>query len=130
MFRSLGLRHLIVVNTAHAPIGIITRKELQKHFLHIWLDREDERATNALTLESLSRLPTRNASIHEAVEMELGEDFGSMVLQPGDLVWDKQLDKDLDGTRGVRFQTASSAPAVNTNGDVTLGSGGGGGDGA
>eukprot|EP01060_Flectonema_neradi_P006457 TRINITY_DN14367_c0_g1_i1.p1 TRINITY_DN14367_c0_g1~~TRINITY_DN14367_c0_g1_i1.p1 ORF type:complete len:1042 (+),score=113.04 TRINITY_DN14367_c0_g1_i1:26-3151(+) len=93
MFRSLGLRHLVVVNTAHAPIGIITRRELQKHFLHVWLQRENDRATNALTVESLNRLPRkhRSSSVHEVVEEELGEDFGSTILQPGDLFWDKQI---------------------------------------
>ena len=57
LFRCMALRHVVVVNTAHAPIGILTREELQKHYLWVWKEREEERDLRGkLTLDSLNRV--------------------------------------------------------------------------
>ncbi|KAJ9464278.1 Chloride channel protein C [Diplonema papillatum] len=87
VFRTMGLRHLIIVNTAHAPIGILTRQELHKHFAYVWSKRSGKR----LTYKSLGEYkPSDEAapqpfspfamigaqqSIHNIVEEELDGDF-------------------------------------------------------
>eukprot|EP01062_Namystynia_karyoxenos_P074163 TRINITY_DN71003_c0_g1_i1.p1 TRINITY_DN71003_c0_g1~~TRINITY_DN71003_c0_g1_i1.p1 ORF type:complete len:1754 (+),score=488.29 TRINITY_DN71003_c0_g1_i1:100-5262(+) len=53
-FRSQGLRHVVVVDTGHNPIGIITRQELCHRFAHFWLDEQvhwRERRRDPLTGE-------------------------------------------------------------------------------
>ena len=64
LFRSMALRQVIVVNTAHAPIGVLTREELQKHFLYVWLDREDDKGKHTLTLETLNRHASTEEAAH------------------------------------------------------------------
>eukprot|EP01065_Artemidia_motanka_P012811 TRINITY_DN17076_c0_g1_i1.p1 TRINITY_DN17076_c0_g1~~TRINITY_DN17076_c0_g1_i1.p1 ORF type:complete len:1639 (+),score=465.53 TRINITY_DN17076_c0_g1_i1:62-4918(+) len=40
LYRSVGLRHVVVVDSAHTPIGIISRQELCHRFAHCWLDEQ------------------------------------------------------------------------------------------
>eukprot|EP00755_Sulcionema_specki_P019051 Sspe_Gene.68434::Locus_40370_Transcript_2_2_Confidence_0.600_Length_3153::g.68434::m.68434/K05016/CLCN7; chloride channel 7 len=80
LFRSQGLRHIIVVNTAHAPIGMITRTELTHYYLYVWKMRTEERELSALTPDHLKKIPSfhnRLFSVHQAVEEELERHFGS-----------------------------------------------------
>lgn len=58
LFRCLGLRHMVVTDTTHKTIGIITRKDLMNEYKHNYDPNEEGNNDNLETKYIVKKKPT------------------------------------------------------------------------